>query len=78
MDVLQAIWYIIQSWDKVTIKTIQNCWHYTKILFLNNADNIDNANDIDEGDNLILNELHDAIKALYLSNAMGVKNFLQF
>jgi len=25
MDVLQAIQYIIQSWDKVTTKTIQNC-----------------------------------------------------
>ena len=25
MNVLQAIWYIVQSWDEITVKTIQNC-----------------------------------------------------
>src|SRR6266498_2680447 len=81
MDVLQAIQYIIQSWDEVTTKTIQNCWYHTKIILNNNniideANNIDEANDIDETDDLILDEkLHDAIKTLHLFNAMKVKEF---
>ncbi|CAG8786827.1 279_t:CDS:1, partial [Gigaspora rosea] len=32
MNVLQAIHYIIQSWNKVNSNTIQNCWYHTQIL----------------------------------------------
>src|SRR6266540_3511502 len=82
MDVLQVIQYIIQSWDEVITKTIQNCWYYTEIILDNNniideANDINEANDIDETDDLILDEkLHNAIKTLRLSNAMKVKEFL--
>src|SRR6266498_4872384 len=71
MDVLQAIQYIIQGWNKVTIKTIQNCWHHTKILSFNS-----NIESDDETDDLILKELHDLFKVLHLSNVMKVEEFL--
>ncbi|CAG8564048.1 2346_t:CDS:2 [Rhizophagus irregularis] len=32
MDILQAIQYIIQNWDEVSVNTIRNCWNHTKIL----------------------------------------------
>ncbi|GET66441.1 hypothetical protein GLOIN_2v1479386 [Rhizophagus irregularis DAOM 181602=DAOM 197198] len=32
MNVLQAIQYIIQSWDEISADTIQNCWNHTEIL----------------------------------------------
>ena len=32
MDVLQAIQYIIKSWNEVTTNTIKNCWNHVKIL----------------------------------------------
>jgi hypothetical protein len=77
MNVLQAIQYIIQSWDEVTIKTIQNCWRHTEILSFNNNIIIDETNDIDEADDLIFDEqLNNAIKTLHFSNAMKVKEFL--
>src|SRR6266540_5562894 len=76
INVLQAIQYIIQSWDEVITKTIQNCWHHTEII-LDNNNIIDEANDIDETDDLIFDKkLYDTIKTLYLPNAMKVKEFL--
>ncbi|CAB4390563.1 unnamed protein product [Rhizophagus irregularis] len=48
MDVLQAIQYIIQSWDEVSVNTIRNCWNHTKILGGNGDDN---GNDDDRDDN---------------------------
>jgi len=70
MDVLQAIQYIIQGWNEVTTKTIQNCWYHTEILF-NSDIELD-----DENDDLILKELHDTFKVLHLPNAMKVEEFL--
>ena len=32
MDVLQAIRYIIKSWEEITPETIHNCWNHAKIL----------------------------------------------
>ena len=71
MDVLQAIQYIIQGWDEVTTKTIKNCWHHTEILSSNNVELDDEIND-----DLILEELHNTLKALHLPNAMKVEEFL--
>ncbi len=44
MDVLQAIQYIIQGWNKVTTETIQNYWHHTKILSPNSNIELDDQN----------------------------------
>src|SRR6266542_2322917 len=71
MDVLQAIQYIIQGWNEVTTKTIQNCWYHTKILPFNSDMELD-----DETDDLILKELYDTFKVLHLPNAMKVEEFL--
>ncbi|CAB5395243.1 unnamed protein product [Rhizophagus irregularis] len=49
MDVLQAIQYIIQSWDEVSVNTIRNCWNHTKILGGNGDDNGDD-DDRDDDD----------------------------
>src|SRR6266542_5522619 len=72
MDVLQAIQYIIQGWNEVITKTIQNCWYYTKILPFNSDMKLD-----DETDDLILKELHDTFKVLHLPNVMKVEEFLK-
>src|SRR2546421_490202 len=44
LNVKQAINYIAQAWDDVSVTTIQNCWHATGILLgateLLNADNL--------------------------------------
>ncbi len=71
MDVLQAIQYIIQGWNEVITKTIQNCWYHTEILSFNSDIELD-----DETDDLILKEFHDIFKVLHLPNAMKVEEFL--
>uniref|UniRef100_U9T480 DDE-1 domain-containing protein n=1 Tax=Rhizophagus irregularis (strain DAOM 181602 / DAOM 197198 / MUCL 43194) TaxID=747089 RepID=U9T480_RHIID len=69
MNVLQAIQYIIQSWDEISADTIQNCWNHTEIL-----PNTFPLYDIYE-DN-IDDELGKVIEALNLHNRMQVKEFL--
>ena len=72
MNVLQAIQYIIQSWNEIIAYTIENYWNHVKIL---SADNIED--DIYEDDDLMLDdELSKAIEALNLPNIMQVKEFL--
>ena len=73
MNVLQAIRYIIKSWNEVTAKTIYNCWNHVGILSDNNE--TDDESD-DESDDQLLNELSKTIKALNLPNAMQIKEFL--
>src|SRR6266542_7137501 len=70
MDVLQAIWYIISSWNEVTVETIYNCWNHTGILPDNEL--LDDETD-DETDDQMLNEI---IRTLNLPNAMRVNEFL--
>jgi hypothetical protein len=78
MSVLQAIFYIIQSWSEVTADTIKNCWNHVKIL--SNAyedDDLMFDDDLILDDDLMLDdELNEAIKALHLPNMMQVKEFL--
>ena len=52
LSVLQAIQYIIQSWNEVTTETISNCWNHTKILpNTERLDNIDTEDaDIEDAD----------------------------
>ena len=69
MYVLQAIRYIIKSWNEVTAKTIYNCQNHVGILSDNNK--TDN-----ESDDQLLNELSKTIKAFNLPNAMQIKEFL--
>jgi len=66
MDVLQAIQYIIRSWNEVTADTIKNCWNHVKIL----------SNIIYDDDSMLDYELNKAIKTLHLPNMMQVKEFL--
>ena len=47
MSVLQAIEYIIQTWNEVTTETICNCWNHTKIL-----SNTDSLDDIEADDHI--------------------------
>ena len=72
MDVLQAIQYIIKSWEETTPETIRNCWKHTKIL----PATIDSAYNVRENNIPTLEELSDSIGALKLSNAMPVDEFL--
>ena len=71
MDVLQAIQYIIQSWNDVTTETICNYWHHTKILpNTGHLDNIEIDNDTED------NEISKMLEIINLSNSMEVKELL--
>jgi len=79
MNVLQAIQYIIQSWNEVTAETICNCWNHTKIL--SNTESLDDieTDDIGEdeaGDDFVLDEISRMLEILNLSNLMKAKEFL--
>lgn len=77
MNILQAIRFIIKSWEEITPETIRNCWRHTKILpasinaeLSNMSDNIGTTNDS------ILNDLSEALTALNLSDKMQLEEFL--
>src|SRR5688572_4651680 len=79
MDVLQAIQYIIKSWNEVTTNTIKNCWNHVKILSDIISDDDDSILDDDlmlDDDSMLDYELNKAIEALHLLNMMQVKEFL--
>jgi hypothetical protein len=80
MNVLQAIQYIIQSWNEITADTIKNCWNHVKILsdaIFYEEDDLMLDDDLILDDDLMLDdELNEAIKALHLPNMMQVKEFL--
>ena len=78
MDFLQAIRYINQSLNDVTIETINNCWHHTGILPDNETDDIIHKTDdiIHETDVLTLDELFKTLEAFHLPDVMQVKEFL--
>jgi hypothetical protein len=71
MNILQAIQFIIPSWNEITAETIQHCWNHTKIL----SNNIF-SDEIYKDDLMLDNELTNAIEALNLPNRMQLKEFL--
>ena len=71
MDVLQAIQFIIKSWNEVTTDTIQNCWNHVKIL-----SNIFDDDLVFDDEHILDDELDRAIKDLRLPNRMQMKDFL--
>jgi hypothetical protein len=76
MDVLQAIRFVIQAWDEVNAEIICNCWHHTKILPDANTDMRNISEDIYQHENLVLDDLADALQALNLPYPMEAKEFL--
>src|SRR4051794_15681721 len=84
MNVLQAIQYIIQSWNEITAETICNCWNHTKIL--SNTESLDDieADDIETddigedeaGDDFVLDEISRMLEILDLPNLMEAEEFL--
>lgn len=76
MNVLQAIHFVIQAWDEVDAKIIHNCWYYTKILsdVTVNLRNI--SEDIRQYENMVLNDLADALQALNLPYPMQAEEYL--
>jgi len=71
MDVLQAIRYIIKSWNEVTCETIYNCWNHTKIL--PDRTNVNLTNLSDNIDNSMLSQ---SVATLNLSNVMSIEEYL--
>jgi hypothetical protein len=76
MDVLQAIRYTIQAWEEVDAEIIRNCWHHTKILPDADVDLRNIPEDIYRNENLVLDDLVDALQALNLPYPMRVEEFL--
>ena len=74
MDVLQAIRYVIQGWNNVTVETIYNCWYHTRILPINTDIELDFP--LDDDYEIFDDELTDALKALNFSNMMELEEFL--
>jgi len=76
IDVLQAIKFIIQSWNEITTETIYNCWNHTKILHnTEHLDDIEADDDIEAGD-FVLDEISRMLEILNLPNFMGAEEFL--
>ena len=71
MDVLQAIRYIIKSWNEVTCETIYNCWNHTKIL--PDRTNVNLTNLSDNIDNSMLSQ---SVATLNLNNVMSIEEYL--
>ncbi|CAB5395052.1 unnamed protein product [Rhizophagus irregularis] len=71
MNILQAIQYIIQDWDKITADTIKNCWNHTKIL-----SNSIIPDDINNDDLILDDKLARIIETLNLPNRMGIKELI--
>src|ERR1043165_3393503 len=76
MNVLQAINFIIQAWDRISAEIIHNCWWHTKILPNINVDLRNISEDIHRNENLELNDLADALQALNLPYPMQAEEFL--
>jgi hypothetical protein len=76
MDVLQAIRFIISSWNEVTTETIHNCWKHTNILTFDEFPINNNSDIICEDDNELTNDISKNIQALHLPNAMNIDEFL--
>ncbi|GBC28956.2 CENP-B homolog protein 2-like [Rhizophagus irregularis DAOM 181602=DAOM 197198] len=76
MDVLQTIRYIIQVWDEVNAEIICNCWCHTKILPDANVDLRNISEDIRQCEDLVLNDLADALQGLNLPYPMQAEKFL--
>ncbi|CAG8628462.1 19845_t:CDS:1, partial [Racocetra persica] len=78
INILQAIQYIIKGWKEVSVETIRNCWHYTKILL----DTIDPevrelSDEVCRTNDSSLDELVNALNNTHhLSNSMKVNEFL--
>jgi hypothetical protein len=76
MNVLQAIHFIIQAWDKINAEIIHNSWCHTKILPDVNTNLRNISEDIRQNENLMLNELDSALQALNLPFPMQAEEFL--
>ncbi len=69
MDVLQAIHYIIQAWNEITVKIIKNYQGHTKILYDNDNE------DLKETDDLLVEEFSNALETLNFPIQCNQKNF---
>ncbi|CAB5381779.1 unnamed protein product [Rhizophagus irregularis] len=77
MDILQAIRFIIQAWGEINPEVVRNCWWHTKILPDNvNVDLRNVSEDIRQNENLVLDELADALRDLNLPYPMQAEEFL--
>ncbi|CAG8508774.1 9583_t:CDS:2 [Dentiscutata erythropus] len=75
MDILQGIRYVIQ--DEVMPQTIQNCWHHTRILPIDELDELDEPL-LDEllTETPLLEELSRNLRDLNFSDAMHIEEYL--
>ncbi|CAG8680845.1 3466_t:CDS:1, partial [Cetraspora pellucida] len=77
MNMLQAIHFLIQSWDEVSISTIQNCWSHMKILSADTSFYLRSpSEDLCRTADPVLNDILNAFETLDLPNPMPVKKFL--
>src|SRR5690349_5950893 len=71
INILQAIQFVVKAWSEISAKTIRNCWYYTKILPVD----LRNLSENVQHDDLLLNDLTNALQALKLSNTMPLEVF---
>ena len=77
MNVLQAIHFLIQSWDEVSTSTIRNCWSHTKILPADTSFYLRSpSEDLRRTADPVLNDILNALETLDLPDPMPVEEFL--
>ncbi|CAG8702182.1 3018_t:CDS:2, partial [Dentiscutata heterogama] len=79
IDVLQAIRFIIQGWDKVAAETIRNCWCYTNILSIDtNTELYSITNNVHQTMDPALDNLTNALEDLHIhfDDPIPVEKFL--
>ena len=77
MNILQAIRFVIKSWEEITPETLRNCWRHTNILPAGiNAELSNMSDNIRTTDDSTLNELSEILATLNLFDKMQVDEFL--
>src|SRR5260363_125675 len=77
MNMLQAIHFLIQSWDEVSASTIQNCWSHTKILPADTSFYLRSPlEDLRQTADPVLNDIVNTLENLDLPDPMPVEEFL--
>ena len=77
MDILQAIWYIIQAWEEIGADTIVNCWNHTVILPVDADVNLQNLSEnIHQTTKSEVDNLCQGLQALHFLDPMQIDEFL--
>jgi hypothetical protein len=76
LNILGSMRFIVESWDKVTPKTIQNCWFHTGLIIRDSAEESGISNVLEESEENL--SIQNTISQLNLSDAMSAEEYVNF